>query len=195
MVKLLDSIYLEYFENSLKAFESLLKDKVFLDKLKKTAMLISEAIKNNHKILTAGNGGSAADAQHITTEFIVRLDKKDYRKALPAIALTTNSSVITAGANDLGFSNIFSRQVEGLGNEGDIFWGISTSGYSENILNALKIAKAKGLKTVLLTGNHKIKDNWDIIISVPSHETNIIQIAHSLIEHILVNMVINLTFL
>ncbi|MCD6579705.1 SIS domain-containing protein [bacterium] len=190
-----DDIYLDYFKSSLKVFEKLLKDNDFLNKLKSGAIAISEAIKNGNKLLIAGNGGSAADAQHISTEFMVRLEKDDKREPLPVIALTNNSSLMTAIGNDLGFENIFSRQIQGIGNNGDIFMGISTSGNSKNILLALESARSKGMKTILLTGNNNTNRDWDIILSIPSDETNIIQIAHSLVEHILVKMTLNLTFL
>ncbi len=190
----LDDIYLKYFKKSLSVFEKILADDDFLIKIKKTAEIISLSFAEDHKVLIAGNGGSAADAQHLATEFMVRLEKKDNRRSLPVIALNTNSSLITAAGNDFGFKTIFSRQIEGFGNKGDVFIGISTSGTSENIVNAFNTAKNRGLHCILFTGEKEIKENWEIVLSIPTKETNIIQIAHSLIEHILVKMVLNLTF-
>ena len=107
--------------------------------------VIIKALKAGNKLLFCGNGGSAADCQHLATEFMVRLSHDIQRPALPALALTTDSSNLTAGGNDIGFENIFARNVEGLGNKGDILIGISTSGNSKNILNAFAEAKEKGI--------------------------------------------------
>ncbi len=150
------------------------------------AELIRETLNKGNKILIAGNGGSAADAQHIAGEFIVRLFPEERRGALPAIALTTDSSVLTACANDLGFKYIFSRQIEALGTPGDLFWGISTSGSSENILAAFETAKARKMKTLLFKGPKKCPLKVDVCVSVPGNDTPTIQLYHLFFEHMAV---------
>jgi D-sedoheptulose 7-phosphate isomerase len=114
--------------------------------------MIIEAFNKKKKILLCGNGGSASDAQHLATEFVIRLNPKLQRPALPAIALTADSSLLTAGANDIGYDNVFARSVEALGNEGDILIGLSTSGNSESVNNAFRKAREKGMKTIALLG-------------------------------------------
>ena len=158
-------------------------------KIEATAMLLISTLKNGKKILICGNGGSAADSQHFAAELIGRF-KKD-RPSLPAIALTTDSSIITAVGNDYGFEQIFSKQVEGLGNEGDVLIGISTSGESKNIIEAIGCAKQKQLKTIGLLGcsGGKISEIVDISLIVPSKNTPRIQEAHSTIIHILCNLI------
>jgi D-sedoheptulose 7-phosphate isomerase len=134
--------------------------------------------------LLAGNGGSAADAQHIAAEFVNRFNFD--RHGLPAIALTTDTSVLTSIANDYSYDRIFARQLETLGNAGDVFIGISTSGNSRNIVEALKVCKKEEIVTIGLTGSSggQMKDLCDICIQVPSDETPRIQEVHSLIGHI-----------
>ncbi len=148
-----------------------------------------EIYKNGNKLLIAGNGGSAADAQHIAGELV----SKFYfdRPALPAIALTTDTSIITAIGNDYGYEKLFSRQIEANGVKGDAFLGISTSGNSKNIIEGLKVAKEKGLLTIGLTGQSggKMKELCDYCICVPSNETPRIQEAHILIGHILCSVI------
>jgi D-sedoheptulose 7-phosphate isomerase len=143
------------------------------------------AIKNGNKVLLAGNGGSAADAQHIAAELSGRFVKD--RKALPGIALTTDTSAITSIANDYGYDYVFSRQVEALARPGDLFIGISTSGNSQGILNALTAAKSMGCKTLGLSGRDGGKMNGlcDLNIIIPSAVTARIQEMHILIGHIL----------
>ena len=147
--------------------------------------LITTAIKNGHKVLLAGNGGSAADAQHIAAELSGRFVKE--RKALPGIALTVDTSALTAIANDYGYDQVFSRQVEALAQPGDLFIGISTSGNSQGILNAFETAKETGCKTLGLSGRDGGKMNGlcDLNIIVPSQVTARIQEMHILIGHIL----------
>ncbi len=143
-----------------------------------------DAYKNGNKVLIAGNGGSAADAQHIAAEFVSRFEFD--RPGLPALALTTDTSILTAIGNDYGFERLFSRQIEANGVPGDIFIGISTSGNSPNILSALKSAKANGMITIGLAGvGGKIQNECDICISVPSSHTPRIQESHILIGHII----------
>ena len=146
--------------------------------------IIQQVLASGKKIILFGNGGSAADAQHIAAEFTGRFLKE--RKGLPAIALTTDTSALTAIGNDYGFENIFSRQVEALAVPGDIILGISTSGNSINVLKGLIKAKSMGCKTIGLTGNcgGKMNDICDINIVVPSNVTARIQEMHILIGHI-----------
>jgi D-sedoheptulose 7-phosphate isomerase len=153
--------------------------------IQKACMLCFEAIQNGHKILLAGNGGSAADAQHIAAELVGRFI--DHRKSLPALALTVDTSALTAISNDYGFEYVFARQLEGLGQKGDVFIGISTSGNSPNIIKAIEIAKHKGLKTIILSGKNGgiLRGVADIDIIVPSDVTAHIQEMHILIGHII----------
>lgn len=153
------------------------------------------AYNNKNKVLLCGNGGSAADAQHIATELMIRMSKPD-RRALPAIALTTDSSMLTAGGNDIGFDNIFSRQVEGLGNKGDVLIAISTSGKSENVNRAITEAKKKGMTVIgfLGKGGGVSKEMVDIPIIIPSNDTQRIQEGHITVAHILCGIVENEMF-
>ena len=153
----------------------------------KISNIIIDCIKNGNKLMFCGNGGSAADCQHIATEFMIRLSHDVKRPAIPALALTTDSSNLTAGGNDIGFENIFARNVEGLGNEGDVLIGISTSGNSENIMRALKKAKEKNIKTIGFLGmtGGKIKSYCDYSICIPSLNVQRIQESHILVGHIL----------
>jgi D-sedoheptulose 7-phosphate isomerase len=151
--------------------------------------LISATIKNGNKVLIAGNGGSAADAQHIAAELTGRFVKE--RKPLPGIALTTDTSAITAIANDYGYDFVFSRQLEALAQQGDLFIGISTSGNSQGIINAFQAAQKLNCKTIGLSGKDggKMKGICDVNIVVPSNTTARIQEMHILIGHILCNAV------
>jgi len=146
---------------------------------------IVKTIQSGHKVLLCGNGGSAADAQHIAAEFTGRYKKE--RGGLPAIALTTDTSALTAIGNDYGYEYVFSRQVEALGNEGDMVIGISTSGNSQNILNAFEKAKEKGLFCLALSGKGggAMKEVANMNVIVPSSDTPRIQEMHILIGHIL----------
>lgn len=143
------------------------------------------AIKNGNKILFCGNGGSAADAQHLATELTVRFIND--RAPIAALALTTDTSTLTAAGNDMGFDHIFSRQIEALGKKGDVLFAISTSGNSPNILNALKTAREKEIKTVALTGRDggKMIALSDQSLIVPAQETARIQEMHILLGHML----------
>jgi D-sedoheptulose 7-phosphate isomerase len=164
----------------------------FLDQktnIKQAADAIVNSLKAGNKILICGNGGSAADAQHIAAELVGRY--KLERKALPAIALTTDTSIITAWSNDYNFDTIFERQVEALANKGDILIALSTSGNSENIINAISKAKEKGLTIISLTGKDggKIKPISDININSSSKNTPRIQECHMLAYHIICELV------
>ena len=155
------------------------------------ANLIINAFKNGNKLLLCGNGGSAADCQHIAAELIIRLSHKINRPALPAIALTTDTSYLTAGGNDIGFDNVFARGVEGLGNQGDILLVISTSGNSVNIIKAIEMAKSKGIKSLGFLGGNggKVKPMVDQSIVIPSTNVQRIQEGHITIAHIICEIV------
>lgn len=144
---------------------------------------VVEALGAGNTILVAGNGGSAADAQHFATELVGRFLRN--RAALPAIALTTDSSVLTAVGNDLGFDVIFSRQVEALGKAGDVLVAISTSGRSPNVIRAAEVARTHGLKVIAMTGENPgaLIDHADVRIVVPSDEVPRIQEVHELVLH------------
>ena len=159
------------------------------DEINKTANLIVTAINKNRKIIIIGNGGSAADAQHIAAEFLGRYKLK--RKSIPAIALTSNSSTTTAIANDYDFSNIFSRQCESLVSKGDVVIGISTSGNSENVVKGLRTSSKNGGLTIGLLGNKggKIKNIVDVSLIVKDTSTPRIQEAHRVIYHIICEIV------
>jgi D-sedoheptulose 7-phosphate isomerase len=152
-------------------------------------MLIARALKNGKKVVLFGNGGSAADAQHIACELAGRF--KLERRGLPAIALTTNTSTITAIANDYGYDKVFSRQVEAIVDKGDIVIGISTSGKSPNVIEGVKAAKEHGAITVGLTGAEggRLEKVVDICIKVPSDDTPRIQETHITIGHIICQLV------
>lgn len=149
-------------------------------------MKLAEHIKNKGKVLLCGNGGSAADAQHLAAELVVRFRSKVNRPAIGAIALTVDPSIMTAGGNDIGFDNVFAREVEAYGNPNDIIIGISTSGNSENVLRALKKAKSMGITTIGLLGGDggTIKDVCDYMVIVPATTTARIQESHITIGHI-----------
>jgi len=144
-----------------------------------------DTYKNKNKIIAMGNGGSASDAEHLVCEIVGRF--KLERKSLPAVALTSNSSTVTAIANDYGYENLFSRQIEGYANKGDIVLGISTSGNSENVILGIKKAKELGCRTVCLLGKDggKLKDLCDLAIIVKSYDTPKVQESHIMIIHII----------
>lgn len=153
--------------------------------------IIAEAFTKKKKLLLCGNGGSAAEAQHIAAEYVSSLRHQFLRKSLPAIALTTDTSFITASGNDYGFEKIFERQLESLGSKGDVLIAISTSGNSQNVLAGIRMAKKKGLKIIGLTGNSggEMRDVCDVLINVPSEETMRIQECHLFIEHTICELV------
>jgi D-sedoheptulose 7-phosphate isomerase len=153
--------------------------------------LIINAYKKGNKLLLCGNGGSAADCQHIATEFMIRLNHRINRPALCAIALTTDSSNLTAGGNDIGFENVFARNIQGLGNKGDVLIAISTSGNSPNIIKAVEMAHEKGMKVIGLLGGTggKLKPLTDIPVIIPSDNTQRIQEGHITTAHIICELV------
>ncbi len=157
--------------------------------IEQAAHLLIEALESGHKILLFGNGGSAADSQHIAAELVGKLLVR--RRALPALALTTDTSSLTALGNDFGYESIFQRQIEALGQPGDVAVGISTTGRSPNVLSAITTARQKGLKTVALTGRDgkPLADMVDISITVPSDSTQRIQESHITIGHILCELI------
>ena len=169
--------------------QKILKDETFIAKIAEVAQACLDVYHNNKKTMLAGNGGSAADAQHIAAELVGRYGFD--RPSIPSLALTTDSSNLTAIGNDYGFERVFSRQVEGMGQEGDLFIGISTSGNSQNIINAFESAKAKGITTVALTGRDggKMAQMADYALIVPSNATPRIQESHILIGHILCDII------
>ena len=160
-----------------------------LPEINNAAKLMITSIRNGGKILWCGNGGSASDAQHLSTELMGGMSDHD-RKPIPSISLTTDTSFLTAWSNDADFESVFSRQIQGLGNSGDVLIGISTSGNSENVISAIKQAKYKDLKTIALTGYNpnKLKDLSDITINVPSKDTQRIQESHIMIGQILCDL-------
>ncbi len=161
------------------------------DEIIKAVDILVSAYKDGNKLLLCGNGGSAADCQHIATELMVRLSHQIQRPALPAIALTTDTSNLTAGGNDIGFENVFARNVEGLGILGDVLLAISTSGNSPNVIKAVEAAQAKGMKVIGLLGGNggKLKSLVDLPIVIPSSNTQRIQEGHITIAHIICELV------
>ena len=158
--------------------------------VEKAAELLIDCVNDGGKIYWCGNGGSAADAQHLATELMGGMSDHD-RMPIPSIALTTDSSFITAWSNDTDFDSVFSRQIQGLGEVGDVLIGISTSGNSKNIINAIKQAKFKKLKTITFTGSTggKLDGLADITIKIPSENTQRIQEAHIMIGQILCSII------
>jgi len=180
-----DAIIVTSIQESIKVKQALLEDKHLLSQIADVAREFVSALSNGHKILLFGNGGSAADAQHIAAEFVGRFQME--RTPLPALALTVNTSSLTGIGNDYGYENVFSRQVEALGASGDVAVGISTSGKSPNVLKGLAAAKAKGMVTVGMTGNFgsMMQEVSRHCLCVPSNETPRIQESHILIGHII----------
>ena len=174
-----------FLQDSIAALQAFAGDAACLALLDDMAAAIAAGIRQGGKLLIAGNGGSAADAQHIAGEFLVRLVAD--RAPMPAIALTTDSSILTAAGNDYGFDRVFARQVAGLGRPGDVFLAISTSGNSPNILAALDAARLAELRTLGLTGatGGRMAAMTDLLLRVPSEITAIVQQVHITAAHIL----------
>jgi len=168
-------------ETKLKILESCVSD------IEKSADILVSAYKNGKKLLLCGNGGSAADCQHIATELMIRLSHHIQRPALPAIALTTDTSNLTAGGNDIGYENVFARNVEGLGNEGDVLLAISTSGNSPNVIKAVETAHSRGMKVIAFLGGSggKLKSQVDVAVVIPTANTQRIQEGHITVAHII----------
>jgi D-sedoheptulose 7-phosphate isomerase len=184
----------EVIELSIAVKQKILSDKDLLGTIRDVAGVCCHALCEGNKILFCGNGGSAADAQHLAAELSGRFYFD--RKPLAAEALTVNTSYLTAVANDYSFNEVFGRLVEGSGNEGDVLFGLSTSGNSENVLRAFQAAHSKGIITVGLTGESggKLAPLSDFIVRVPSSDTPRIQEAHILIGHIICEMIENRIF-
>jgi len=172
-----------YIKDSIKTKEGVLKDQI--GNIENAANAIIESLRSGKKLLVFGNGGSAADSQHIAAELVGRF--KMERKALPAIALTTDTSILTALANDYSYDMVFSRQVEALGIAGDVALGISTSGNSKNVIEALRKARALGMRTIALSGGDggNISREADISIIVATKDTPRIQESQIMISHII----------
>lgn len=176
-------------EASIKVKQQVLADETLQQRIEQAVNMIVTAFNAGNKVLFCGNGGSAADAQHLAAEFSGRFYKD--RKALPAEALHCNTSYITAVANDYSYDSIYSRMVDGIGNNGDVLVGLSTSGNSGNIIKAFEVAKQKGVATIGFTGSTggKMKDISDILLNVPSNDTPRIQESHIMIGHIVCQLV------
>ncbi len=181
------NIILQSLRESIDVKESFIK--THLDLILEGTALLSACINNGHKILIFGNGGSAADAQHIAAEFVNRF--RIERPPLPALALTTDSSVITSIANDYHFDHIFSKQIMALSSVNDIAWGISTSGNSQNVIQGIHAAREKGMKTIAFTGKKggRLARLSDLVFSIPSDSTPRIQEIHLFLSHILCDLV------
>jgi D-sedoheptulose 7-phosphate isomerase len=177
----------EIVSESIKVKELLLRSEAA--NIEKAAETIICSLKAGHKVLVFGNGGSAADSQHFAAELVGRFKKE--RRPMPAIALTTNTSILTAVANDYGYEATFARQVEALGKKGDVAVGISTSGSARNVIEGIKMAKGCGLSTVGITGGDggKLKEMCDIVITAGSRDTARIQEAHITVIHVLCELV------
>ncbi len=171
--------------DSIAVKQAVLADKEICRAIEVAANAVVEAYQNGHRALLAGNGGSAADAQHIAGELVSKFYFE--RPAIDAVALTTNTSILTAIGNDLGYDVLFSRQVEAMGHKGDVFIGISTSGNSKNIIKALEVCRERGIYTIGLTGagGGAMKPLCDLCIQIPCSETPRIQEAHMMIGHII----------
>lgn len=183
MKQIINSEFLSHLETINKVIETM------GEKLEEASKLVVETLKSGNKILLCGNGGSAADAQHIAAELSGRY--KIERKALPAIAITTDTSAITAISNDYGYDRVFDRQVEALACKGDLLIGISTSGNSKNVINALKLAQELGCSTIGFSGRDggAMNEVCDINLIVPSNNTPRIQEMHILLGHIICEIV------
>jgi D-sedoheptulose 7-phosphate isomerase len=178
-----------YFTRSRQVLEAAGADRTLVAMVAEIAAVITRTFRNGGKLLIAGNGGSAADAQHVAAEFVSRF--KMERNPLAAIALTTDTSVLTAVGNDYGFEQVFARQIAALGRPGDCFLALSTSGRSPNVLAALKAARDRGITTIGLTGEkgEAMRPNCDLLLSAPSPETDLIQQIHMVVAHAVCGMV------
>lgn len=162
------------------------------DEIEQMCQIVVDTYKNGGKLVIFGNGGSAADAQHIASELICLLDRNFERPSIPAITLTVNTSILTALGNDFGYDDIFSRQVEAIANKEDVVIGLSTSGNSPNVLNAFLSAKKKGAKTIGWTGEHGGKMNdagLDFVLKVPAKHCGRIQESHMMVGHIMCDLI------
>ena len=185
IIQLMNNYIKNYIKKSVEAKKLILENSAILSEIEKAALVIIKAYKNGKKVLIAGNGGSAGDAQHMAAELVSKFLLE--RNALSAIALTTNTSILTSVGNDYDHKLVFARQIRAHSNKGDIFIAISTSGESKNILKAIEEAKNCDITVIGLTGgnNSSMDKMCDYIIKVPSLETPIIQESHLMIEHLI----------
>jgi len=183
-----------YIQQSISVKQKLLQDDVLLNAVQQLSIDCVSAFKNGNKVILAGNGGSAADAQHIATEFVLRFMFD--RPGLPSISLSTDTSILTAIGNDYGFEKLFSRQLEANSRAGDIFIGISTSGNSKNIIEAVQICESLEVVSYVMTGESggALSDLTTNLIKVPSNITSFIQESHIMIGHMLCGHVENELF-
>ncbi|MBR6858661.1 MAG: SIS domain-containing protein [Bacteroidales bacterium] len=173
---------------SVRVKQAILADAALMERISSVARIIVDAYKTGHKTMWAGNGGSAADAQHMAGELVNKFCFD--RPGLAALSLSTDTSIITAVGNDYGFERLFARQIEAQGRPGDVFVGISTSGKSRNLVEALGACKAKGIKSVAIVGADECPmDDYDYVIHVPSRSTPRIQECQTLIGHVLCYLV------
>jgi D-sedoheptulose 7-phosphate isomerase len=183
-----------YFDHSVAVLQAASEDEAFKQAVVDIGARIADSLRAGGKALFAGNGGSAGDAQHIAGEFVSRLNFD--RAPLAGLALTTDTSVLTAIGNDYGYADVFSRQIAGLGRPGDVFVAITTSGNSENILKAVHVARANGITVIGLTGRQggKLASACDICLHVPSDSTPLIQQVHIVAAHLICGLVENAMF-
>lgn len=184
----MDKIIKARFEEHLAVANAVMQSDI-MAQIERIGVAIKQALANGNKVLFCGNGGSAADSQHLAAEFVGRFQKE--RQGLPAIALTVDTSILTAVGNDYGFDKVFARQVEALGQNGDVLVGISTSGNSANVVQAVELAKSKGIYCVGMTaaGGGKLAELCDECIAIPAKVTARAQEMHILIGHILCELV------
>lgn len=188
----MDSIIQEIIKQNMEEQIQLMKQAMetdYIDRVEEAAECILCAVRTGHKVLIAGNGGSAADAQHMAAELVVRFEKD--REGFPAVALTTDSSILSAGGNDYGFEAVYERQIQALGIEGDVFIAISTSGNSENIVRAVRMAGNRKMKVIGMTGQSggRMKPLCDLVLCVPHDRTARIQEMHEHTIHTLCQLV------
>ena len=183
----------DHIERSLNAKQRILEDDTFIAQLEEAAVRCTEAIKQGKKVIFAGNGGSASDAQHLAAELVGRY--KHDRPSIASIAITTDTSALTAIGNDYGYEEVFARQISGLGQAGDVFIAISTSGNSKNIIKAVDTARQKNIHVIGLSGaKGQLKEISDLCFAVPAPETASIQEAHIMIGHIICDGIEQLLF-
>lgn len=175
----------DYIQNSVTTKQQILENDEILNKIEKITNTITNALKNENKILFVGNGGSASDCDHLATEFVSKFYKD--RHAFNALSLTSNNALITALSNDFSYEKAFSRQIEAIGKKGDILFALSTSGNSKNVVNSINVANEMGLTTIGFTGEQKTEmDNiCSILIKIPSKETPNIQEATMMLGHLI----------
>lgn len=175
----------DYIKNSVTTKQQILENDEILNKIKEITNTITNALKNENKILFVGNGGSASDCDHLATEFVSKFYKD--RHAFNALSLTSNNALITALSNDFSYEKAFSRQIEAIGKKGDVLFALSTSGNSKNVINSINVANEMGLTTIGFTGEQKTEmDNiCSILIKIPSKETPNIQEATMMLGHLI----------